>query len=153
MARLVGPSLSEKKEPILFSRNVLLNLEFKPKKNKNMYYSRTTDFTETPEFWIMAIINLILFVVFLRMAWNIAQLRKGLVTTSAARNKQIRKLEFKGRSEEVLDLYYDELFEVYCESEDTAGEKTKKYKRLVALIENLNGEIPEEITEYLKKYQ
>jgi len=116
-----------------------------------MYYS---NFTDTPQFWILAIFNFILFVVFLRMAWNIAQLRKGLVaTTSGSREKEIKKLKFKGKSEEALELYFDELFEVYCKKEDLAGEKLQDYMRLKDFIEDLNGEVPEVIVDYMNKHK
>jgi hypothetical protein len=101
-------------------------------------------------FWV---INLVILVVFLRMAYNVNLIRKSIAMPSGSNiSREIAKLKFMGKKEKVLELHYHILWDLFNQPSEFPEFKTKGMLRVVAEIEELEGSVPEEVKDFLNKY-
>lgn len=103
-------------------------------------------------FVVNFILSLILLIIFLRMAWNIGQIKQHLTSNPAILLKQkAEKHEFKGENEKVIDTYFDLLFAEVNRTDKTIAEIERKVEAIQQKIITLGGAIPESAQEVIKK--
>ncbi|MGM0408310.1 MAG: hypothetical protein ACQERU_10005 [Bacteroidota bacterium] len=102
-------------------------------------------------FIVNFILSLILLIIFLRMAWNISQIRQHLTTSSATHLRQkAEKHEFKGEKEKAIDVYLDLLYTEATSTSKTIDEIKSSIESIQKKIVYLGGEIPESTKEVIK---
>lgn len=99
------------------------------------------------------ILQIILLIVFLRLAWNVGKLRKRFVNPSPEDLFKMAELKtFQGKIKEAVNLYLEYIYKV--KNEDIPStEKKYEIERAVKAINKLGEKIPEstmmEINQYL----
>lgn len=103
-------------------------------------------------FALTFLLQLILLIVFLRMAWNIGKIRKHFVRDNyEALLQQANKFEFKGKKDEAIDVYMDCIYLAKeSKSEMNADEMKNRIIKSLQAIQNLGGKIPDGYEDYLK---
>ncbi len=115
-------------------------------------YSTTSVFDDLG-FVINLIVQLLLLIVFLRMAWNVGLIRKRLVRNNLSQlEKDAELLEFKNKKEEAADLYLDYIFIILKTKGEAWSEREKEadITKKIEKIESLGGYIPKSIEKYKK---
>ena len=109
----------------------------------------TDSIFESSGFVIFAIIQIILLIVFLRMAWNISQIKKYFVKDSPDHLlEDARKMEFKGKKDQAIDLYLDYIYQAQNAQMDSST-RTLRIREGVKAIYKLGGEVPDDLKSYL----
>jgi len=104
---------------------------------------------ENTAFVINFIVQLLLLIVFLKMAWNIAKVRKFLMRDShSLLLDEARRLEFKEKYEDAIDVYLDYIYAIKI-SDMVNETKEEKLSIGVKAIKKLGGKIPEGLEKYL----
>jgi hypothetical protein len=107
---------------------------------------------EDTAFVVNFIFSLILLIIFLRMAWNIGQIRQHLTSNPAILLKQkAEKHEFKGENEKAIDTYFDLIFSEINRTDKTIADIEREVENIQQKIKALGGVIPEKVQEVIKK--
>lgn len=89
------------------------------------------------------IVQLLMLIVFLRMAWNIGKIKKHIVRDSSGVLWQdAKKLEFIGKKQEALESYLEYLYLINNDLDMDGAECDRKITKATSNIERLGGTIP-----------
>lgn len=102
---------------------------------------------------ITGLISLIMLIIFLGMASNIAKIKRHFIKTEKDnREIEIELLLFKGKKTEALDIYYDLAFE-RLKSTSSYRDNARRLDYLKSKIIDLGGDVPEEMITYITKHK
>ncbi len=103
-------------------------------------------------FVVNFIIQLILIIVFIRMATNIAKIKNHLTGDSI---KQLRKIVekaiFKDEKEKAIDAYFNLLFAIIYDVNISIADQKYESKEIIKKIEALGGTIPKTARQIIKE--
>lgn len=103
-------------------------------------------------FVVNFIIQIILLIIFLRLAWNVGKIRKHLTgSSSRSLQKVAERAVFKGKPNEAIDAYFDQLFLVIGQTDETIGAMKSQALPIIKRIKELGGEFPEETVKMISK--
>ena len=98
---------------------------------------------QSTAFVVGAIIQLILIIVFIKMAINVSKIRKELVKPDSEHQYiKAGKLEFMGKNKEAIETYLEYIYETKQISDLAFGDQNAKVNKAAICIEALGGKVP-----------